>query len=145
MAGELRRRLPGRWPALSDWFEDFPFEMRVTPEPHPIRIEESREDDGYVVRAELPGVDPDKDIEITVEDDVLTVHAERREEKREKRLSEFHYGSFTRSVRLPAGSSEEDITASYHDGVLTVRAPLPRESAKVKRHIEVARGDESAA
>ncbi|MCF6522704.1 Hsp20/alpha crystallin family protein [Streptomyces sp. JJ36] len=145
MAGELLRRVPGRWPTLSDMFEDFPFELRSPMGEHPIRIEEAEEEGAYVVRAELPGIDPDRDVDITLDDDVLTVHAERREERKEKHRSEFRYGEFTRSVRLPAGVTADDVTASYADGVLTVRAPLPAETPRAKRRIEVARGDEPAA
>ncbi|MEU9045702.1 MULTISPECIES: Hsp20/alpha crystallin family protein [unclassified Kitasatospora] len=91
---------------------------------HLIRVEESEEDGTYVVKAELPGIDPAKDVEITFEGGVLTVHAERSEEKKEKQRSEFRYGSFTRSIRLPEGVKEQEITASYDNGVLTVKAPI---------------------
>ena len=70
---------------------------------------------------------------------VLTIKAEREEksEKKEKGSyrSEFRYGSFARSVALPAGASEEAVTASYTDGVLEVRLPLgevpPPETKKI--------------
>lgn len=145
MAGEMLRHFPGRWPALADWFEDVPVELRSAAGGHPVRIEESEENGTYVVRAELPGIDPERDVEITLDDDVLTVHAERKEEKKEKYRSEFRYGSFTRSVRLPGGISAEDITANYADGVLTVRAPVPKEEPTTRRRIEVTRNDEHAA
>jgi HSP20 family molecular chaperone IbpA len=76
------------------------------------------------LRAELPGIDPEKDVEITVDDGVLTVKAERREEKKEGGRSEFRYGSFARSVTLPAGADEENVAASYRDGILEVRTPI---------------------
>ncbi len=98
-----------------------------------IRIEEFTADGSYVVRAELPGVDPDKDIEVTVEGDVLTIHGERREEKQDKTQSEFHYGSFSRSVRLPRTAKAEDVTAKYTDGVLEVRTPLGEAGEATKR------------
>lgn len=87
-----------------------------------------------VVRAELPGIDPDKDIEVTASDGVLHIHA-RREEKAEHTdkqgyRTEFRHGSFVRNLPLPAGIKDEDITATYTDGVLEVRAPLPVEEAK---------------
>ena len=55
-------------------------------------------DDLLIVRAELPGMDPDNDFEITVENGTLTIHAERREEHKQAHRSEFRYGSFTRSI-----------------------------------------------
>ncbi|MEU9046303.1 MULTISPECIES: Hsp20/alpha crystallin family protein [unclassified Kitasatospora] len=94
-------------------------------------------------RSELPGIDPAKDVEITIEGGVLTVRAERSEEKKDKQRTEFRYGSFTRSVRLPEGTKEQDITATYDKGVLTVRAPI-REAEKPEqaRRIEITTGSE---
>jgi HSP20 family protein len=86
------------------------------------------------VRAELPDIDPDKDVELSVTAGVLHIRAQ-REEKTEKKdkdayRSEFRYGSFVRNVPLPEGVKEDDITASYTDGVLEVRAPMPAEEEK---------------
>ncbi|MFJ7912366.1 Hsp20/alpha crystallin family protein [Kitasatospora sp. NPDC096204] len=141
MAGDPRRRFPfgGRWPSLPDFFEDFPAEFRMPHGEHVIRIEESETDGVYQLKAELPGVDPDKDITISIDDGVLTVQAERTEETKDKQHSEFRYGSFSRSVRLPAGVRDEDVTASYDQGVLTVRAPVG-EVARPARRIEITRG-----
>ncbi|MDH6144308.1 MULTISPECIES: Hsp20/alpha crystallin family protein [Kitasatospora] len=138
MAGESTPRRPHWWPSLPEFFEDFPFDLRSS-SGHMIRVEESTEEGAYVVRAELPGIDPAKDVEITVEDGTLTVKAERTEEKKDKHRSEFRYGSFQRSVRLPAGAKEEDVTASYENGVLTVKAPLG-EVAKQPRKVEISTG-----
>jgi HSP20 family molecular chaperone IbpA len=95
MSSALTRRRPRWWPEL---FEDFPWELHVPGGEHVIRVEKSTEEGAYVVRAELPGIDPGKDVEITVQDGVLTVHAERSKEERAKHRSEFRYGSFTRVV-----------------------------------------------
>ncbi|WP_329128526.1 Hsp20/alpha crystallin family protein [Streptomyces sp. NBC_01476] len=116
--------------------EDFPWEMRLRGGEHMIRVEESTEDGAFVVRAELPGIDPGKDVEITVQDGILTVHGERSEEERTKRRSEFRYGSFTRAVQLPSGVREEDITAAYDKGILTVTVPLA-ESERRPRKIQI--------
>jgi HSP20 family molecular chaperone IbpA len=89
-----------------------------------IRVEDYMEDGKYVVRAELPGVDPDKDLEISVARGILTIHAEREEEQTEKYRSEFRYGSYDRHIRLPEGVQAEDVTASYDKGILTVTMPL---------------------
>jgi HSP20 family molecular chaperone IbpA len=132
MAGEMmHRRAPHWWPTFSDWFEDFPVDLRMSE--HMIRVEESESEGMYTVRAELPGMDPEKDVEITVEGGVLTIRAERTEEKKEKQRSEFRYGSFTRSVRLPEGVSEQDITATFDKGVLTVTCPVGQVEAPARR------------
>ena len=83
-----------------------------------------------MIRAELPGIDPDKDVEITVADGVLRLAAKREEHSEESRPdsyhSEFRYGSFERHLRLPAGAREADVKASYKDGILEVRVPMPK-------------------
>ncbi|KIQ66383.1 hypothetical protein TR51_01770 [Kitasatospora griseola] len=123
MAGDLTQQRRHWWP-FPDLFEDFPFDLRPSSGDHMIRVEECVEDGTWVIRAELPGIDPDKDVEITVQDGVLRIKAERTEEKKDKHRSEFRYGSFERAVRLPGEAKEKEITASYDRGVLTVRAPL---------------------
>jgi HSP20 family protein len=118
------------WPAIADWPHDGG---------RALRIEDHLDEDRYVVRAEIPGVDPDKDVEITVDDGVLTISAERREEIKEKGRSEFHYGSFLRRVSLPPGSKEEQLEARYQDGILEVTVPIG--ATKATRHtIPVTRG-----
>lgn len=89
-----------------------------------IRLEDAIRDDRYVVRAELPGLDPEKDVDVSVAEGVLTISGERRHESKDKNRSEFYYGSFTRSIALPANVTEEDITASYKDGILEVSFPF---------------------
>lgn len=99
-----------------------------------LRVEEFVDDGTIVVRAELPDIDPDKDVELTVANGVLHIRAQ-REEKTEKKergryRSEFRYGSFVRNLPLPEGIEDDDITASYKDGILEIRAPLPVEQEK---------------
>ncbi|MGZ4498849.1 MAG: Hsp20/alpha crystallin family protein [Nocardioidaceae bacterium] len=84
----------------------------------------------YVVRAEMPGVDPEKDIEVSIEGDVLTIRGQRREEERDKNHSEFRYGSFSRSIRLPGSVQAGDVSAKYDAGVLEVRVPVASTSAE---------------
>ena len=102
--------------------------------PAPIRIEEFVDGKNLVVRAEMPGVDPDKDIEVTIDDGFLRIRAERQEKEEHKDKgrfrSEFRYGSFSRNIPLPDDVKEEDIKATYTDGVLEVRTPLPDEAAR---------------
>jgi HSP20 family molecular chaperone IbpA len=90
-----------------------------------IRVEDYVDDDVYVVRAEMPGVDPDKDVSLTVKDGALTIRGERREEQHDKNFHEFKYGSFARRIVLPSGAKADDVSASYADGVLEVRVPIP--------------------
>jgi HSP20 family protein len=92
------------------------------------KVEEFTVDNQLVVRAELPGIDPDRDVDISIESGNLCIRAERRQEstttERDYRRSEIRYGSFSRVLPLPANAKEEDIHASYKDGILEVRAPL---------------------
>src|SRR5215204_7019101 len=94
------------------------------------------EADNEVVYAfDLPGIPQDK-IEVEVEDGALTVSAERErsEEISNERFHRFErrFGSFSRTVGLPQGVSEDDIKASYQDGVLQIHVPKP-ERPKPKR------------
>jgi len=108
-----------------------------------IKVEEFTDGEQLVVQAELPGVDPERDIDVSVENGVLTIAAERRESNREKFdkgfHSEFRYGSFVRQVRLPAGTSPEVVSATYKDGVLEIRMPKPSAEA-ASRRIQIQRG-----
>jgi HSP20 family molecular chaperone IbpA len=97
-----------------------------------IRVEDYVEDGVYVLRAEMPGIDPDKDVEVSVEGDVLTIKGERQEEEKEKNRHEFHYGSFSRSLTLPRGTKVDDISASYADGVLELRVPMEGEKSEAR-------------
>lgn len=105
-----------------------------------IRVEQYREGGDLVVRAELPGVDPDEAIDVSVTGDRLTISA-RREQREESKSdegfrSEFHYGSFRRVMSLPPGTSADDIKATYDDGILEVRIPAGDEEAKTKVQVE---------
>ena len=91
-----------------------------------IKVEEFVEDGRHVIRADMPGVDPVNDIQVSVKGSVLRMRAERRAEKRGKHRSEIQYGSFERLIRLPRSSRREDVTAEYADGVLTVSIPTTR-------------------
>ena len=88
------------------------------------RLEETIRDDRYVIRAELPGLDPENDIEVTVDGRILTIRAERRQQDNGPYRSEFRYGSLARAVRLPARVDAADVTARYDKGVLEVSVPV---------------------
>jgi HSP20 family molecular chaperone IbpA len=106
-----------------------------------MRCEEYTEPGRLVVRAELPGVDPDSDIEVTIEGDLLRIQAHRREEHKERRRTEFFYGEMVRTLMLPAGTDEKAITASYKDGVLEVIVPVPEatEAASTPMTVPISR------
>ena len=128
MAKLPRPQAPARFravfPDLADWLES-PW---TGPPPfltgQVFRLEEAIRDDRYVIRAELPGLDPENDIEVTVDGRILTIRAERRQQDNGPYRSEFRYGSLARAVRLPARVDAADVTARYDKGVLEVSVPV---------------------
>lgn len=93
-----------------------------------------------VVKAELPGVDA-KDVDITVEGNMLTIKGERKSEENKKEegyyYSERRYGSFVRSLTLPREVDEARTRASYKDGVLTVLMPKKKEEKAKQIKVDV--------
>jgi HSP20 family molecular chaperone IbpA len=89
-----------------------------------VRIEEGIEDGRYVVRAELPGTDPEKQVKFTFLKGSLTIEAERAEAAERLSRSEFCYGTFTRHVALPENASVEDTEVSHNNGILEIRLRL---------------------
>lgn len=93
-----------------------------------------------VVEAELPGMS-EKDFEVSLVGDVLTIKGEKKHEHEEKEgerhYIERSYGSFSRSVRLPFDASEQDVDANYDKGVLTIRIPKPEDIQSKVKQIEV--------
>lgn len=100
-----------------------------------LALDVAESEDEYVVKASLPGINPD-DLEITYTDDTLTIKGEIKEEKdiEESRyhLRERRYGRFTRSIRIPSQVISDKIEANYQDGVLKLRLPKSEE-VKPKR------------
>lgn len=96
----------------------------------------------YRVTLEIPGMD-EKDAEVSLQDDVLTIKAEKKEEKEEKGknryFSERRYGMCARSFRLPANVNADGITATVKNGVLTIVLPKTEPSKPSKRNIEIAK------
>jgi len=107
-----------------------------------MRVEEFVEGQELVVRLEMPGIDPDKDVSVHVRDHMLDIRAERKETSEQKDKdsyrSEFRYGAYARQLRLPPDAKESDVHASYKDGILEIRVPLDQKQAEATR-IEVAR------
>lgn len=99
-----------------------------------IRVEEYQEDGSYVIRAEIPGINPDEDVEIIIEDSVLrlNVHKQREKHVEDKRhwRSEFSYGSFQRAILLPSTANDDNVKATYQDGVLEIRIPMDGKATK---------------
>ncbi len=107
------------------------------------RMDMTDTENEITIMAELAGVD-EKDVDITVQDDVLTIRGEKKTEHDEKNhrccLAERSYGTFSRSIVLPAEIEQDKIEASFKKGILTVRLPkLPVEESKAKK-IEIKGG-----
>jgi HSP20 family protein len=148
MAGLAKRDRP-MWPmwltrGLPEWLRESGLpELDDWLDRDGMRLEEYREDGTLVVKAEMPGIDPDKDVTISVDHGVLTFSAERRQEKKTEDKhgyhTEFRYGSVARSVRLPAGATDSDVKATYTDGILEIRFPVDAAAAEARK-IPVSRG-----
>ena len=106
-------------------------------------LEVHQDDDRIEITAELPGV-REEDIDLTVEDGVLTLRGEKRTQRTDEQrgYSERSYGSFERRIALPANVDEERCSAQFRDGVLTVT--LPRSADKQRgRRIPLGGGGDS--
>lgn len=96
--------------------------------------------DQLVVRADLPGLSKD-DVDVEIENGVLTVSGERRQDFEDNReglyRSERSYGTFARSIALPEGVNEEQCDATFRDGVLEITLPKPKDEQTRRRRIDV--------
>lgn len=128
---------------LVDWFENevamAPLLRRPLLDP-PMRIEETLDEKTYTLRVEIPGIDPDRDVELTISEGILTVRAERQETKTEANRSEFHYGSFQRSVSLPTNADADKVAATYTDGILQVTVPLNKAEKPETTKVPITKG-----
>jgi len=127
-----RNELPSRiWQETSSLFDDF---LNDTLTPSFPRISENwlpavdvlEKDGNLILRAEIPGIN-EKDIDLKLEGNVLTLKGEKRQESQEKRDSyhrmESYYGSFSRSFTLPESADRDQIKADYKNGILTITIP----------------------
>jgi len=109
-----------------------------------LRFEEIHEGGTLVVRAELTGVDPDRDVDVSVSDGVLHIAASRSEKSESKDAksyrSEFRYGSFSRDLASPKGVESTAVKAEYKDGILEVRIPWPEKKASLPEKVAISRG-----
>jgi len=106
-----------------------------------LSVEEMRDGSDLVVRAELPDVDPDKDVEISLSDGVLHIRGERQEKSEHKEKdgyrSEFRYGSFSRDIPMPGSVKPEDVRATYENGILEVRVPVGEDTKSAVTKVPV--------
>ena len=129
---------------FDDFFSGFgrrsvgaPFGSWGNPSPS---IDVAENDKEIVVTAEMPGLD-EKDFEVTVSGDLLTLKGEKKAEH-ERRSGEAYYmerrfSSFSRSLRLPFEVRDEKVDARFDKGVLSIRVPKPADMQKQERRIEV--------
>ena len=104
-------------------------------------------DGDLVVQLDLPGIDPEKDVQVTLQDGMLCITGERRETGGGDGgyyRREWHYGAFERGFALPEGATGEGITASYRDGVLEVVVPKAIERAEPRQIPVSAAGGKTA-
>jgi HSP20 family protein len=111
----------------------------------PAHMDVSETENEFRVRAELPGVS-EKDVEVTLDDDVLTIRGEKRLERKDEKESyhvvERSYGTFQRSLRLPYAVDPEQVRASFEHGVLTVTLPKTKQQERSRR-IQVQTGGQA--
>lgn len=104
------------------------------------RVDVRETDEELVVTVELPGLE-EKDFEVSLDDDVLTLKGEKRSEHEEEREGYRHMetrsGSFERRLRLPAAVDADAVKAGFKNGVLTVTVPKPEEARPEVRRIPV--------
>lgn len=103
-----------------------------------------REGNKLLITVELPGIDPEKDLEVSVEGDVLTITGhktgEREVQEEDRYLHERRYGRFERAVMLPDGVDPDAVEASYDQGILTIEIPIPEVEASGTRTIPIRAG-----
>ncbi len=128
MRKEMDRIMKGDW-SLSGRFPEFQPRINVTENEKAIKV-----------TAELPGIDS-KDVEVTATDGMLVIKGEKRaehEEKKEDRhIIERSYGSFRRTIPLPAGVEKDKISATFEKGVLSVEVPKGATTKETAKKIEV--------
>jgi len=124
---------------FNSWFDDDFFALNGTTSWAPA-IDVEEKDGAYLLKADLPGLKKE-DIHVELNNGCLTLRGERKDEHEEKkgtcRRVERTYGSFERSFRVPKGTSEKDIHAKYHDGVLELTIPAPKAEAPKALEIKV--------
>ncbi|MBF0343802.1 MAG: Hsp20/alpha crystallin family protein [Nitrospirae bacterium] len=126
---------------MNDLFRNFLSDFGVEPFTRfnpSVNITES--DKEIKVSAELPGMD-EKDIDVSITQDSLTIKGEKKEEKQEEATGYYHversYGAFSRTIPLPCELDHNKIEASFKKGVLVITLPKTAEACKEKRKITI--------
>lgn len=129
---------------LDKFFDDFRSPLLPAGDSSPFftpRVDIKEKDDQYVITAELPGVKKD-DIHVNLENGVLTLEAETTHEDKEEKggkviRQERRYGKFVRSFNIGVEIKERDISASFEDGVLELKAPKVRATTPTQKSIPI--------
>lgn len=123
-----------RWPVLDRSSNQYVFAPSV---------DVSETDDEITVSADLPGMD-EKDIQVTLDNDVLTIRGEKKVEHEEKKrnyhMVERSYGEFHRAIPMPQGIDAEKVKAKFAKGVLTVSVAKKPEAQSREKRIEITSG-----
>lgn len=121
--------------AMERMFDEVYGEVKPAMRRWDLAVDLAEKQDAFIIKASLPGIDPNA-LDITVEDDVLTIKAETTEDKAVEEanyhLRERRTGSFARSLRLPTPINADQIQADYDNGVLTLNVPKA-EAVKPKK------------
>lgn len=118
-----------------DWHPSYADDSSVATSQWMPSVDIKDEDEQFVIRADIPGVDP-KDIEVNMDEGLLTIQGERKDERKDEkngyRRVECSYGSFYRRFRLPDNADSDNIKAKGKDGVLEI-VIAKREPKKARR------------
>ena len=143
MFGELMRYNP--WEELSSWHRDIDdlfgrffghSEASSSLGNWVPRMETYRKDNEFVLRFDLPGVNPN-DVQVQAEGNVLSISGERKSEEQREGYKETSYGKFERTVTLPQGIEADKIAARYEHGVLEIHVPLTAQLAGRKIPVQI--------
>ncbi|HEX6436033.1 MAG TPA: Hsp20/alpha crystallin family protein [Candidatus Binatia bacterium] len=143
MFGELMRYNP--WEELSSWHRDIDdlfgrffghSEASSSLGNWVPRMETYRKDNEFVLRFDLPGVNPN-DVQVQAEGNVLSISGERKSEENREGYQETSYGKFERTVTLPQGIEADKIAARYEHGVLEIHVPLTAQLAGRKIPVQI--------
>jgi HSP20 family molecular chaperone IbpA len=108
-----------------DWVARSAPVARLRQAGRPIRAEKYVEDGVYIIRADLPGVDPARDIDVSVHDGTVEIKAIRRNDQKASHHTEIPYGLYRRVLTLPDDADGDTLTTRYRNGVLEVAIALP--------------------
>lgn len=99
-------------------------------------IDVEDKDNEVLVTAEVPGL-TDKDVELFVDNGMLTIRGEKKGERNERGYSERFFGRFERQIPLPTSVDEQNCKADFHDGLLTIHLPKTREAEESRKKIPI--------